>query len=240
MNQEDGLQAAGAGASVFSRDPQGSAPGRQSSTALRTGPAARLVEATRQNLQKGDSSSETSGTDLASIGRRVRQANWRKRRNVETSKPGDEATERPPVRRGAPGVSTAAAGWPKKHTVAAGDTLSEIADLYYGRAGRFGVILEANPHLEGPHALKIGAIITIPAPPDPVSAKAARTTARPSRPPSHAAATTYRVRRGDSFYSIARAHYGSGLRWTEVFELNKELVKNDPKRLRPGMVIRLP
>jgi nucleoid-associated protein YgaU len=30
------------------------------------------------------------------------------------------------------------------------------------------------------------------------------------------------------------------LRWTEIFELNKELVKNDPKRLRPGMVIRLP
>lgn len=50
----------------------------------------------------------------------------------------------------------------------------------------------------------------------------------------------YQVREGDSFYAIARDVLGDATRWQEVFELNRDAVKGDPKRLRIGQTIRLP
>lgn len=55
-----------------------------------------------------------------------------------------------------------------------------------------------------------------------------------------AATRSYRVREGDSFYGIARDMLGDATRWQEVFEMNRDAVKGDPKRLRTGQTIRLP
>lgn len=149
-----------------------------------------------------------------------------------------------------------AAAWPKKHKIAEGDTLLAIADLYYGDGRMVSAILKANPRIKDPRALRIGDEITLEAPP--ASAKPAAgpavagaparpgEAAKPAEPPKPAesasppAEKTYQVREGDSFYSIAQSQLGSGGRWAELFRLNRELVKGDAKRLRPGMVLRLP
>ncbi len=145
-------------------------------------------------------------------------------------------------------------GWPKKHKIAEGDTLLAIADLYYGDSRMVAAILRANPRIKDPRALRIGDEITLEAPtpkpstdtPTPISqnrlaetAKAAEQS-KPAEVASPSPERTYRVREGDSFYSIAQAQLGSGGRWEELFRLNRDLVKGDVKRLRPGMVLRLP
>lgn len=47
------------------------------------------------------------------------------------------------------------------------------------------------------------------------------------------------VVRGDSLWSIARAHYGEGLRYTTIFDANKDQIR-DPNLIYPGQVFSLP
>ena len=58
--------------------------------------------------------------------------------------------------------------------------------------------------------------------------------------PQDTASKTYQVREGDTFYSIAKGLYGNSARWMEIYQLNKTVLKNDPKHLKPGMVLKLP
>jgi nucleoid-associated protein YgaU len=47
------------------------------------------------------------------------------------------------------------------------------------------------------------------------------------------------VVRGDTLWNIARAHYGEGLRYTAIFNANKEQIR-DPNLIYPGQVFALP
>lgn len=47
------------------------------------------------------------------------------------------------------------------------------------------------------------------------------------------------VSQGNSLWRIARATYGSGLRYTEIFEANRDQIK-DPDLIFPGQVFKLP
>lgn len=152
--------------------------------------------------------------------------------------------------------------WPKQHTIASGDTLSQISMAYYGTSRRVDQIIKANPDIKGPRSLKIGRVLVIPEPDaagngsgggivklagfrdlpttNRHSAAHRKTPARRSSSPVVAAATRkYTVQKGDTFYSIALDVYGSGARWKELFEANKSTVSN-PSKLRPGMVLTLP
>lgn len=51
---------------------------------------------------------------------------------------------------------------------------------------------------------------------------------------------TYVVKSGDTFYGIAKDQLGASSRWKELYEMNKSVVKGDPKSLKPGQVIVLP
>lgn len=51
--------------------------------------------------------------------------------------------------------------------------------------------------------------------------------------------TTYVVVRGDSLWKIAKAHYGSGAKWTIIYEANKDTIKN-ANQIWPGQVLVLP
>jgi nucleoid-associated protein YgaU len=50
----------------------------------------------------------------------------------------------------------------------------------------------------------------------------------------------YRVRSGDSLWTIARDHLGSGARYREIAELNTKLLRGRPDFLTPGTILRLP
>ena len=49
----------------------------------------------------------------------------------------------------------------------------------------------------------------------------------------------YTVQSGDSLSKIALAQYGDAMKWTALFEANKEVIK-DPDLIYPGQQIRVP
>ncbi len=49
----------------------------------------------------------------------------------------------------------------------------------------------------------------------------------------------YVVQKGDSLSQIAKEVYGDASRWREVYEANKDKIK-DPKIIRPGQELRIP
>lgn len=66
-------------------------------------------------------------------------------------------------------------------------------------------------------------------------------------PPAPAAAPTpvqaggtYTVQDGDRLWNIAQETMGSGNRWEELFEANREVMQDDPNRLFPGMELVIP
>ncbi len=128
-------------------------------------------------------------------------------------------------------------GWPKNHIAAKGDTLASLAKLYYGDAKKSAEIVAANPKLKGRRSLKAGEEVVIP------ELAIRREESKDSATPTLVAESsgkTYVVQEGDTFYSIARAQLGDAKRAGELLKLNKELVRSDAKRLRPGMTIKLP
>lgn len=50
---------------------------------------------------------------------------------------------------------------------------------------------------------------------------------------------TYVVKAGDSLSKIAKEVYGDAARWPEIFEANKDKIK-DPDAIRPGQELRIP
>jgi uncharacterized protein YidB (DUF937 family) len=56
---------------------------------------------------------------------------------------------------------------------------------------------------------------------------------------TQATARTYTVVSGDSLSKIAKAVYGDGNRWMQIFEANQDKL-SDPDRITPGQVLRIP
>ncbi len=52
-------------------------------------------------------------------------------------------------------------------------------------------------------------------------------------------ATMYTVKRGDTLWAIAKAHYGDGNKYPAIFEANKPML-SDPDKIYPGQMLRIP
>jgi len=120
----------------------------------------------------------------------------------------------------------------------------EIASLRQGEAGSTGVRAGAAP------------AETTSVPPtrraslfNPTSTGPAGAAARPA-PTGRTAATTavnppaapgrrHVVAQGDTLYKIAQRYYGSGSKWPEILEANRDVLKNE-NAVRPGMELRIP
>ena len=57
-------------------------------------------------------------------------------------------------------------------------------------------------------------------------------------PASESNSLIYEIRKGDTLWKIAEKHLGDGSRYTEIFEANKEVIKN-PDLIYPGQKIRI-
>jgi len=135
------------------------------------------------------------------------------------------------------------------------DTLAILSEHFYGSQKYVNFLLKANPQVDA-RRLKVGTKLRIP----PLSAAATSQPAatgekaKPAAETVKAASTesktavsgdakpaesTYIVKPSDNFYSIARKTLGSGERWRELHQLNKDICP-EPGNLKPGMKLRLP
>lgn len=140
-------------------------------------------------------------------------------------------------------------------TVQEGDTLSDLASEHMGSAGKWQELLDANTDvLTDPKYLRPGMRLRIPGGDESTVAELAnaalgasdntpvaenpvrRGTPAPTQPP---AGQTYTVRSGDSLYRIAERTMGSGNRYHELYEANKDQLSS-PDAIREGMVLRIP
>jgi len=122
------------------------------------------------------------------------------------------------------------------HVVLPGDNFAKLAKRYYhSQATRYvELLMRTNPDVD-PRRMLVGSRIVIP-PIEPAGAEPVK----PLRPPQPVLPEMYRVKKGDTFYDIAKRLYGDGRRWPELYKLNKDVVGADPGRLRAGQVLQLP
>ena len=53
-------------------------------------------------------------------------------------------------------------------------------------------------------------------------------------------AKTYTVDAGDNLSAIAQQELGDANRWREIYELNKDVIGDNPDLIQPGMELKLP
>ncbi len=57
--------------------------------------------------------------------------------------------------------------------------------------------------------------------------------------PAASGAATYTVKAGDTLSKIAKEHLGDGTAYMDIFNLNKDQLK-DPDKIQPGQVLKMP
>jgi len=61
----------------------------------------------------------------------------------------------------------------------------------------------------------------------------------PARTDNRAPERTHTVVKGDCLWNIAKKHLGNASRWTEIYDLNRDIIRN-PNLIYPGQVLKLP
>jgi nucleoid-associated protein YgaU len=117
----------------------------------------------------------------------------------------------------------------RTHVVAKGEILSDISKKYYGSSKHWRTIAEANNVKED--GLKPGMKLTIP----PLAATSAPVTPAVSDTGT-ADAGTYVVKKGDSYYKIAKKELGDASRFNEIQKLNGIAAED----LHEGLKLKLP
>jgi nucleoid-associated protein YgaU len=136
----------------------------------------------------------------------------------------------------------------RDYVVQEGDTMTSIADDWFGAQGKWPLIAKANP-LVDPMRMQIGQKLKLP-PRDAAPEPEPPVVARPSAvtvPPALTAVVersagrrTYTVKAGDTLSSIARRFYKDPAQWETVYEANRALIGRDPGALKVGMKLTLP
>lgn len=73
-----------------------------------------------------------------------------------------------------------------------------------------------------------------------VSTKKAKISSTSSRTDSSLSAQTYTVVKGDCLWNIAKKFYGSGAKYTIIYNANKGVIGGNPNLIYPGQVLTIP
>ncbi|MFN0243647.1 MAG: LysM peptidoglycan-binding domain-containing protein [Planctomycetota bacterium] len=139
----------------------------------------------------------------------------------------------------------------KFYTWKAGDSLRSIAERYYGDATKLALLRR---HNEGRVDVQAGEKILIPVfdlespmtanveqatDAAPATGKAASKSAAPVQPVKAGGPRTHVVKEGESLWKIAKQELGSGARWKEIYESNRDVLAT-PDALHTGLRLRIP
>lgn len=103
---------------------------------------------------------------------------------------------------------------PELHTVKSGDSLSQIANQYYGDSNLYPQIFAANPLLlSNPDEIYPGQVLRIP--------------------------QLHTVQPGDALFKFAGKYYDNESLFKEIFEANTSILKN-PDEIYPDQVLLIP
>lgn len=116
------------------------------------------------------------------------------------------------------------------YTVKSGDTMSSIAEDWFGDRNKWSLIAKENP-LVDPSTLRIGQKLHLP-PKDAQPAKVKEQVV-PDK-------NTYIVRSGDTLAKIARELFNDVSKWEAIYNANKSVIGNDPANLKAGMKLTIP
>lgn len=112
----------------------------------------------------------------------------------------------------------------RRETVQAGDSWWRLARRYLGKGSRWAELVRVNPGQDAnPNFLRSGTLVFVP-----------ETLRGPKAPPGPLLV----VRQGDTLWSLAREHLGSGNAWHQLAAANPEISKFN--RLQIGTKLRLP
>jgi nucleoid-associated protein YgaU len=145
----------------------------------------------------------------------------------------------------------------REYKAQAGDSLSKIASRHLGantKANR-DAIIRVNPTLQAnPDRIVEGRTYVLPPPPTAEAAPAAAPVTPPSAAPATARSnaqdetrptassenfTWYTVKENENLWKIAAAQLGSGSAWTEIRDLNQDILKGQ-NQVRSNTRIRIP
>ncbi len=74
----------------------------------------------------------------------------------------------------------------------------------------------------------------------PAGAESAQQMPEESYAPEKKEPQTYVVQKGDTLYQIALKFYGTKKKWRKIFKANRELLKDNPDLIKPGMKLVIP
>lgn len=121
------------------------------------------------------------------------------------------------------------------HTVAAGESLSQIALTELGTPDRWVEIFALNRDtLAGPEMIEVGQVLDIPSPP--VAVASVQEASPPSEQPP---ARPHTVAAGESLSKISHVELGTPDRWVEIFAVNRSTIAG-PDLLDVGQVLDIP
>lgn len=117
---------------------------------------------------------------------------------------------------------------PVRYTVKSGDTLWKIARQFYGNGAMWTKIYADNKTtIKNPNRIYVGQVLLI----YPSIGDGTYIT--------ESGAKTYKVKSGDTLWSIAEEMYGKGKRWKKIYEANKGTL-SDPNKLYAGQILIIP
>lgn len=141
------------------------------------------------------------------------------------------------------------------YTVQANDNYWRISEKLYGNGAYFKALFEHNrDRFPRANRLKVGDVIQAP-PAEVLQQTYPKLCPHPGRPTSSIGGSTgslvasrraigsgrtYVVQEGDTLYDIARYELGEAQRWYEIRQLNRDILGDDAKSLRPGIELVLP